>query len=345
MPAEHPGGPPTVNAYKRFAAQELGPYWVDWGRDNRSVYVRIPNETGPATRIEFRGGDGSASPYLTAAAAIFAGIDGVARKLDPGLPTDAIYEPPADRPRVPLTLAEALDELEADAYIRGKFGEQFLQAFATLKRTDSPLHRLRGARAATDAGGSDVRDGVGASRVRGGPVTTELDVDLASPDTFAAGIPHEFFARKRREEPVFWHPERSPNSGFWAVTRYDDLVTVHKDWETFSSELGHVGLEELQPDELEVRRSMLETDPPRHTRLRRIVSPLFTPRAVGRYENYARELARDVLERTLGRPGAGTQIELEMLAEIAEPSRSTSSCGSSGRRRRTLRSSSTSAIG
>jgi cytochrome P450 len=157
-------------------------------------------------------------------------------------------------------------------------------------------------------------------------VTTELDVDLASPDTFAEGIPHEFFARKRREEPVFWHPERPPNSGFWAVTRYDDLVTVHKEWETFSSELGHVSLEELQPDELEVRRSMLETDPPRHTRLRRIVSPLFTPRAVGRYEDYARELAREVLDRALGphaavgeAGAAPTEIELEMLSEIAEP--------------------------
>ena len=155
-------------------------------------------------------------------------------------------------------------------------------------------------------------------------MTTELDVDLASPDTFAEGIPHEFFARKRRDEPVFWHPERPPNSGFWAVTRYDDLVTIHKEWETFSSELGHVGLEELQPDELEVRRSMLETDPPRHTRLRRIVSPLFTPRAVGRYEDYARELAREVLDRALGRDSgeasvASPALELEMLSEIAEP--------------------------
>jgi glutamine synthetase len=127
---------PTINAYKRFAAQELGPYWVDWGRDNRSVYVRIPNEAGSATRIEFRGGDGSASPYLAAAAAIFAGVDGVARRLDPGPPTDAIYQPPGDRPRVPLSLAEALDELDADAYIREKFGDEFLQAFSTLKRTE-----------------------------------------------------------------------------------------------------------------------------------------------------------------------------------------------------------------
>src|SRR3990172_646465 len=130
----------------------------------------------------------------------------------------------------------------------------------------------------------------------------QSSVDLADPDTFAEGIPHEFFARKRREEPVFWHPEKPPNSGFWAVTKYADVAAVSLDWRTYSSELGHVGIEELADDELEVRRSMLETDPPRHTRLRRIVSPLFTPRAVAEYEEYARELARETLDRALGGP-------------------------------------------
>ena len=141
----------------------------------------------------------------------------------------------------------------------------------------------------------------------------QSSVDLADPDTFAEGIPHEFFACKRREEPVFWHPERPPNSGFWAVTKYADVAAVSLDWRTYSSELGHVGLEELADDELEVRRSMLETDPPRHTRLRRIVSPLFTPRAVAEYEGYARELAREVLDAALA------EEELDFLDAIAMP--------------------------
>jgi cytochrome P450 len=145
-----------------------------------------------------------------------------------------------------------------------------------------------------------------------------LELDLTDPDLWAEGVPHAFFARKRREEPVFWHPEKAPNSGFWAVTRFEDVVVVSKDWETYSSALGHVGLEELQPDELEARRSMLETDPPKHSRLRRIVSPLFTPRAVALYEGYARELARDTVDRALGAPG-GRTLELDALHEIAEP--------------------------
>ncbi|MCI0636505.1 MAG: glutamine synthetase family protein, partial [Actinobacteria bacterium] len=61
---------PTVNAYKRFIAQELAPYFLDWGVDNRSVCVRVPAERGSATRLECRGADGSANAYLAAAVAI-----------------------------------------------------------------------------------------------------------------------------------------------------------------------------------------------------------------------------------------------------------------------------------
>ena len=92
---------PTINAYKRFIAQELAPYWIDWGPDNRSVYVRVPAERGSSTRVEARGADGTASPYLSSAAAIFAGIDGIERQLDPGPPTMAVYEPPVERPTMP----------------------------------------------------------------------------------------------------------------------------------------------------------------------------------------------------------------------------------------------------
>jgi glutamine synthetase len=128
---------PTVNAYKRFIAQELAPYFVDWGPDNRSVYVRVPFERGKATRLECRGADGTASAYLSSAAAIFAGIDGIDRRLDPGPPTLAVYGPPVERALMPFSLGEALDALEADACIRGKFGEQFLQAFTAIKRTEA----------------------------------------------------------------------------------------------------------------------------------------------------------------------------------------------------------------
>jgi cytochrome P450 len=124
-------------------------------------------------------------------------------------------------------------------------------------------------------------------------------VDLASPDTFVERIPFEYFGWLRAHQPVYWHPEPPPNHGFWVVTKHDDLVAIHRDFRTFSSELGHVAIEELQPDELEARQSMLETDPPKHTRLRRIVSQFFTPRAVGAYEDFVRGLARELVDAAL----------------------------------------------
>ena len=110
----------------------------------------------------------------------------------------------------------------------------------------------------------------GAARVFERAVTvTEFDprtVDLANPDTFVERIPYEYFDWLRANEPVYWHLEPPLNHGFWVVTRHDDLVAIHRDFRTFSSEVGHVAIEELQPDELRARQSMLETDPPGSTR-------------------------------------------------------------------------------
>jgi cytochrome P450 len=141
-----------------------------------------------------------------------------------------------------------------------------------------------------------------ATRREGEPITmgdTLGDIDLVNPDTYAERVPFEWFDHLRAEHPVIWHPEPAPNKGFWAVTRYEDLTRVHMDWETFSSELGAVSLEELDEEQLEVRKSMLETDPPRHTELRKICSKRFSARGVGKYEDWIRDVARDVLDEAL----------------------------------------------
>ena len=117
------------------------------------------------------------------------------------------------------------------------------------------------------------------------------DIDLVNPDHYVDDVPWAWFDRLRTDHPVIWHPEPSPNHGFWAVTRYDDLTAIHMDWETFSSESGAVSLEELDGEQLEIRKSMLETDPPRHTELRKICSKRFSARGVGKYEDWIREVA------------------------------------------------------
>jgi glutamine synthetase len=133
---------PTINAYKRFVAQELAPYFIDWGPDNRSVYIRIPAERGKGTRVECRGADGTASPYLSSAIQIFAGLDGVDRELDPGPPSEAIYEPPVERATMPFSLSKALDALEADVFVRESMSEQFVQAFLAIKRNEAQRFAL-----------------------------------------------------------------------------------------------------------------------------------------------------------------------------------------------------------
>jgi len=125
---------PTINAYKRFLAMAFGPYNVTWGHDNRTVYARIPRERGKGARVENRAGDGTANAYLASAAALFAGIDGLDRELDPGEPVTGVAYELEDRPLMPFSLGEALDALETDEYFRRVLGEQFVHAFVAMKR-------------------------------------------------------------------------------------------------------------------------------------------------------------------------------------------------------------------
>ncbi len=139
---------------------------------------------------------------------------------------------------------------------------------------------------------------------------TLADVKLDN-DAFAERVPHETFTLMRHEAPVHWYDWEWGN-GFWCITRWDDIVAVLKDWRTFSSETGATALEDLDPDQLEARQSMLDTDPPEHTRLRAIVNKGFTPRAVAAYEDLLRDLTRVILDRALPKG------EFDFIEEIAK---------------------------
>jgi glutamine synthetase len=101
---------PTVNSYKRTGATSTasGASWAPrtptWGGNDRTHYVRVPDEQ----RVELRGGDGSANPYLAVAGALAAGLDGVKR----GITLGATGTGPSES--LPLTLLHAVDALEAD---------------------------------------------------------------------------------------------------------------------------------------------------------------------------------------------------------------------------------------
>ena len=108
----------------------------------------------------------------------------------------------------------------------------------------------------------------------------------------STGFPTRPFSDLRDNDPVSWWDEHDGGKGFWAVTRYDDLLHVSRNVATFSSASG-ITLEEMDDDDFQARRNMLEYDPPEHTRFRRLVSKPFSRREVYAYENGIRTAGAD----------------------------------------------------
>jgi glutamine synthetase len=135
---------PTINAYRRIQPDSLAPTHANWGWDNRSTLIRVPPERGGATRLEVRVGDGAANPYLAIAATLAAGHDGLNRELEPPEPVagDAYRADPAHAgARLPGTLEEALDALEADTVLRDALGPEIVDTFLAVKRFEIERHR------------------------------------------------------------------------------------------------------------------------------------------------------------------------------------------------------------
>ncbi|GAA4233231.1 cytochrome P450 [Actinomadura meridiana] len=138
-----------------------------------------------------------------------------------------------------------------------------------------------------------------------------LAVDLADLDNFMDdATPWRMFEALRRTEPVHWNPEHDGGRGFWSLTRHADIVAADRDAATFTSEK-FVNLEEVDERQAEIRRSMLETDGPRHIALRRVMQREFTPRAIAGYATFLRGLTARTLDAALAK---GT---FDFVAEIA----------------------------
>jgi glutamine synthetase len=128
---------PTINAYKRILPDSLAPTHANWGHDNRTAFVRVPNERGSRARIEVRTADGAACPHLITAALLLAGLDGIERDLTPPEPVvgDSYRLDDAHAgSTLPSDLGAALDALEADTALTGKLGDQLVRTFVAMKR-------------------------------------------------------------------------------------------------------------------------------------------------------------------------------------------------------------------
>jgi cytochrome P450 len=121
--------------------------------------------------------------------------------------------------------------------------------------------------------------------------TIPVEFDPFSDDYF--NDPTEVYRRLRDEAPVYF----SEQYGFYALSRFADVLAAHRDWEGFSSAHG-IDLSTLSkdPEMIESFASIIMMDPPEHDRLRALVSRVFTPRAVGALEPMIREVIRGFLE-------------------------------------------------
>jgi cytochrome P450 len=129
-------------------------------------------------------------------------------------------------------------------------------------------------------------------------------VDLNHTATFAAGIPHGAFTAMRDTRGLTWTPaDDRVGAGFWSVTRSAELVTVSRDTDTYSSAVGHIQIYDIDPEALDARASMIDLDPPIHTRLRRLVSAAFTPRHVESYRLDARRRVGTAIDQLLAAGG------------------------------------------
>lgn len=123
---------PTVNGYKRYRPMSLAPDRILWGEDNKGAMVRVVGD--PPSHLENRSAEPAANPYLAIAAQIVSGLDGVDSELELAAPSLRPYADEA--PRLPTSLMEALDELEADPVFAAGLGRDVVSWIAHLKRAE-----------------------------------------------------------------------------------------------------------------------------------------------------------------------------------------------------------------
>ncbi len=121
--------------------------------------------------------------------------------------------------------------------------------------------------------------------------------------------PYETYGWLREHAPVYHNDQY----GFWALSRYDDVVAAHRDWKVFSSTHG-VTIDQLtDPRPVTVDGSIIFLDPPEHERLRRLVSRVFTPKAVADLEPMVRTILTEYLD------GVDAEGGFDVVADVAAP--------------------------
>ncbi|MFD1018592.1 glutamine synthetase family protein [Thalassobacillus hwangdonensis] len=136
---------PCVNSYKRLVPGYEAPVSVAWSHSNRSCMIRVPTTRGKGTRFEVRHPDPTANPYLTLAAVVHAGLEGIRNKIDPGEPeTRNLYEVADDEvPTLPTNLKEAINALKRDEILMKALGEHTSAQYIEQKEAEWKEYSLQ----------------------------------------------------------------------------------------------------------------------------------------------------------------------------------------------------------
>jgi cytochrome P450 len=141
-------------------------------------------------------------------------------------------------------------------------------------------------------------------------------MELGERAVWENGPPYEAFKKMRGGCPIHWTDKTASfpeEDGFWSVTKADDVHTVSRDWETFSSELGGVTVfAETFPLEL-ARAMFIGMDPPKHDRVKALFQRGFTPKRIADHEDRIRAITVGVLDRLEGRESC------ELVTDVAQP--------------------------
>ncbi|MEX2228599.1 MAG: cytochrome P450 [Dehalococcoidia bacterium] len=154
------------------------------------------------------------------------------------------------------------------------------------------------------------------------------DINLHDVNLFLNDEFHDAFRILRREAPVHWNPGTARANGFWSLTKYEDILFVSRNPETFISSKGIAGPGERHPAPEDVARaasrppgsgdsSIITMDPPRHVKMRRLVNKGFTPRAVNAMEPKIRTQTREVLDQLGDRKSGDFVLEVSSQLPLA----------------------------
>lgn len=121
---------PTEDSYKRFG-EKLAPLYITWSSGNHSQLIKVPETESERRHIKLRSPDSGANPYIAFALLIYAGIDGIKRKLDVGEPTNeelSRFDSDTQKTykKLPLTLMEATLKAKSSEFVKNILGEEYL---------------------------------------------------------------------------------------------------------------------------------------------------------------------------------------------------------------------------